>query len=61
MKDTAKEMNKALTPKTGTKRKVDNPTLAEKARITHSDMAGPNSYGDGKTLYIHGKTFNPHQ
>lgn len=54
-----RKMGEALAPRRGTKRAWDQLDKPSKAlAIGEKDMAGPNSYGDGKTLYINGKTFN---
>ena len=53
-----RKMGAALTTKPGTKRNASEMKLPEGLAITESDMANANSYGDGKTRYIHGKTFH---
>ena len=54
-------MGEALTTKPGTKRTSAENKVPEGLGITERDMANANSYGDGKTAYIHGKTFHRDQ
>jgi hypothetical protein len=56
-----RKMGEALTTKPGTKRTSAENKLPEGLGITERDMANANSYGDGKTAYIHGKTFHRDQ
>jgi hypothetical protein len=55
------KMHESLTPGKGTERKMSqNKPPKDLSVLTKMgvDMQNPNSYGDGKTLYIHGKTFH---
>lgn len=53
-----RKMGSALKPKEGKKRSWSQQPEVKAIEIKESDVGNANSFGDGRTLYTHGKTFN---